>query len=203
MFRRSIRQVAETLRDQRGFTLLEMITVLSIIGILSGLIIANTELGDRRQVLRDSASQFVTLVRNVEARAAASETVTDDEGVDSPRRAYGICISTSANANPCAQAAADQLADEYQLYARKTTDTDYTNPPADPDILQTVTLPNDVMFSWSGHLDFLPPQPALLVLGTTQDRFVRLQFTDVENCAGSKDCATVRFRPRAGVVYVE
>ncbi len=198
-------KLAFLLRDQRGFTMLEMVTVLAIVGVLSALVIANTVVGDRRQVLRDEAAGLVSLIRNVEARAAASEAIPDDEGNPVSRKAYGACATTTASDVPCAAPGPGQPADEYQLYARRLDDTDYTQPPTDPDILQTVELPDDVVFSWAGggYLDFFPPQPRMLVVGSDADRSTTLQYEDITNCAGSPDCVTIRFRPRAGVVYVE
>ncbi|MEX1113595.1 MAG: type II secretion system protein [Patescibacteria group bacterium] len=197
-------KLAFLFRDQRGFTMLEMVTVLAIVGVLSALVIVNTAVGDRRQELRDAASQFITHVRNVEARAAASEAIPDEEGNPVSRKAYGICASSTVSDEPCALPPSGTRADEYELYARQTDDTDYASRPTNPDILQTVMLPEDVAFSVSGgHLDFLPPQPSMLVVGSSADRAIGFQYQDVSNCGGSPDCVTIRFRPRAGVVYVE
>lgn len=190
--------------SQAGFTIIEMLTVFLVIGILATLLLVNTRTGDRRQELRDATAGFITQVRNVEARAAAAEPIADAAGTETSRRAYGICVSSTATATPC-QPPLSGLADEYQLYARRVADTNYSQRPANPDILRTVPLPKDVVLTTTvGWLDYLPPQPSMLILGSTANRSVRMrQVSAPPSCVGSPDCLTIQFRPRSGAVYVQ
>jgi prepilin-type N-terminal cleavage/methylation domain-containing protein len=197
------RRVSELLRDQRGFTLIEMVTVLMVIGVLSALILVNTQTGDRRQQLRDDASDFIASVRNAEARASAGQPVGGTS-----RKAYGICVtSTSASDasgsfpnSKCAPPGGNP-SDAYQVYARTQADTDarpaLDQAPDKPDILVSRTLSKDVsILPKQLYLDFMPPQPLMSVNGNTNNRslfFFSPQY-------GFK---IVQLRPSSGAAYVQ
>lgn len=219
-----MKRLAEILRSQRGFTVIEMLTVLMVIGVLSTLILVNTQVGNRRQELRDSAAEYVNGVRNVESRAAAAEAVNDPEtGQATSRKAYGVCVtSTEANDgkdfpdSKCAPPGDNP--DAYQIFARTLDDTS-NNPALDqspeaPMILQSVRLPDDFQFelptesvgpSGTFFLDFVPPQPLLFVNGTVPDQPVdlRIFYVKTDGCNSGADCKTIRIRPKAGAVYVQ
>lgn len=191
--------------DQSGFTLIEMVTVFMVIAVLTALILANTQVGDRRQQLRDSAAGFVNSARNAEARASAAESVGGTS-----RKAYGICLtSTTAKDSqgktfPNSKCAAPAgPANAYQVYARTLADSTahpkWNTPPVLPDILASHRLPKNLQFYPSGqyYMDYIPPQPTLFALGGTNDRLLYI--------INNKDFYNkrIRIRPKSGAVYVE
>ncbi|MDP4000569.1 MAG: type II secretion system protein [bacterium] len=197
--------LAKLKADQRGFTLIEMVTVFIVIAVLTALILANTQTGDRRQELRDNAAGFVNSARNAEARASAAESVGGTS-----RKAYGICLtSTTAkdsqgNTFPNSKCAAPSgQANAYQVYARTLADSTahptWDTPPVLPDILASQKLPKDVRFFAFGqvYLDYVPPQPTLYVNGGTNDRWLYL-FSNKASYY-----KLIRIRPKSGEVYVQ
>lgn len=191
-------------RGQAGFTLIEMVTVIMVISVLTALILVNTQVGNRRQELRDTAAEFVNRARNAEARASAAEPV---DGTS--RKAYGICLTSKNSADaagtfPKSECAPPQgVADAYQVYARTVADTD-ANPlnqrPENPDILSSHELPKDVRFFFGGnlYLDYVPPQPLLFVRGSTNDQAVYLFSPKTKGYT-----KRIWIKPKSGAVYVE
>ncbi|MEX2043524.1 MAG: prepilin-type N-terminal cleavage/methylation domain-containing protein [Patescibacteria group bacterium] len=191
-------------RGQAGFTLIEMITVLMVIGVLTALILVNTLTGNRRQELRDSAAEFVNQARNAEARASAAEPV---DGTS--RKAYGVCLTSTGSSDgsgtfPDSTCAPPQgQANAYQVYARTEADTDANpeldEPPDDPNILSSHELPGDVrLFSFGQfYLDYAPPQPTMFVNGGTSNRTLYV-FSSKANYY-----RIIQVRPKSGAVYVQ
>ncbi len=205
------------LASEGGFTLVEMMTVLTVIAILSALVIVSTQVSNRRQQLRDAAAGYVSAARNAESLASSAQAVTDSvTGQPTARKAYGVCITSSEIAGTkCNVPAADQTADTYQVYARQTAETSpdvlqaLTQPPDQPDIVASFTLPTDYSFTTPGtYLDFLPPAPTLYVNGGTANTQLIIKYKNVNlpQClAGSTkaDCKFIQIKPLAGAVYVQ
>lgn len=215
------------LASQGGFTLIEMVTILAVIAVLSGLVIANTQVGNRRQQLRDAAVGYVSAARNAESLASSSQAIPDPDQADQPaaRKAYGVCITSSAIANTkCNAPSGAQVADTYQVYARDPDETSpvvadsITNPADQPEIIATSKLPKDYSFVLQTsppntpatvylYLDYLPPAPSMFADGDSLDRTLTIKHKDVSlfQCFfGPKkaDCQTIQVKPRSGVVYV-
>lgn len=214
--KRAAAHLRASLRDQRGYTLVELVTLTGIVSLLAGLVIASTSVGNQRQLARDAAFGYVNAARQAESLAASARAVPDANGNNVSRKAYGVCVTSTAIANSrCAPISnpATQRADMYQIYARAVNDTSYTSPPTNPDIISShyadpsvpgsgrpsqVTLSNPTIY-----LDYLPPGPSLRVNGlpsaanpacpsTAQLRFVTGGYG-----------RNVGIRACAGAVYVE
>lgn len=183
--------------DQGGFTMVEMVTILAIIGVLSALVIANTSVGDQRQRLRDAVAQFVTAAKSAETGANSSQLVNG-----SSRKAYGICVTTSAQASSkCNAAGPGQLLDTYQVYARTSTDQNYAVRPSAPDIITTYSLPRNVTFradSATSWVEFRPPGPITSFNGSTSSSGNITIQTGTGNSAYNR---SIQVNAAAGAVY--
>lgn len=197
--------------NQSGYTVIELITLLAIVGVLSAITIANTRVGGVRQQIRDSAALYLTAVKRAEVMAASSTPVNDSaesnpELRSKSRKAYGVCITSSQQGtdpavNKCAKASGAQPLNMFQVYARKTTDTNYTQRPASPDIIESRSLPRNIVFvSDQYYLDYFPPQPSLRVNG---DSAVNQAQIDIKTTSGDTYQKAIIVRPLAGAVYVQ
>lgn len=205
------------LTSEGGFTLVEMMTVLTVIAILSAMVIVSTQVSNRRQQLRDAAAGYVSAARNAESLASSAQAVTDPvTGQPTARKAYGVCLTSSQipNNTGCQAPSGDQTADTYQVYARRTAETtpdvkaSLALPPDQPTIVASFKLPTDYSFTTPGtYLDFLPPAPTLYVNGGTVNTqlIIKYRNVDLSQCSsGSQkpDCQTIQINPLAGAVYV-
>lgn len=205
-----LRMLRAHLGNQRGYTLIEMVSVLGIVGVLSGLIIANTAVGNKRQQLRDAVAGYVTAAKQAESLAASNQLVTEGTTtVTSPRFAYGVCITTSQVAGTtCTVPTGTQPADTYRLYARRTADRNYQSAPDLPDIISSHTLPKDVYFNQSlltaQWIDYLPPTPSLQARGLSPagELIIQLDHRPPGQTTPSYT-RTIGIRPKAGAVYVK
>lgn len=181
-------------RSQGGYTLTELVVLMGIMAILSGLVVANTKVGDKRQELRDAANQFVSTARQAESMAAASQDVKG-----SSRKAYGICVSV--NTTQCMAAGTGTPGTHFLLYGRRsvpTVDSTYTNAPAltSNDLVSSFKLPSKVTFEPSAFwLDYLPPTPSLKLKGSDDTDGVLKAVTP-----GYEQ--NIRVRTKAGALYV-
>lgn len=179
-------------RNQQGFTILETIVSLLIVGLLTALVVANTQTGNQRQKVRDGASRFVAAAKEAQSNALGLKVVNDET-----RKAYGVCITSSYAPQPNACASPGSYpADTYQLYARKLTDTNYSVAPTAPDVLSTYKLPEGTTFSTGqSWLEFQPPVPALLANGGVEEQTI----TIIQD-SYARD---IIVRPRVGAVYAQ
>lgn len=208
------------LASQGGFTLIEMVTIIVMIAILSAMIFANSQTGNRRQQMRDAAAGYASATKHAESLASSSQAIADPNqgGAKTSRKAYGVCITSSAivdtpaNPNRCRPPAAGQSADSYQIYARALEETSPTveqslaSPPDEPEIIETHKLPKDYSFITPGvWIDYVPPTPTLFANGQTGFEQVIIAYKDlnVQNCTNNQDCRHIDIRPLAGAVYVQ
>lgn len=83
-----------TQRKQRGFTLIEMVVVVSIIVVTTGVALANfTRFNDRQQVLT-TTDTIKTLIRSAQRKAQAQDTPAACTG-SNPLQAYRVYITSS------------------------------------------------------------------------------------------------------------
>jgi type II secretory pathway pseudopilin PulG len=200
--------------------MLEMITVVVMIGILSVILLANTQVGNRRQQLRDAADAYVSAAHHAESMASGAEAVTDSSGQKTSRKAYGVCITSSqitntpANPNRCKQVAPGQKADMFQVYARELSETSPTvenavgSQPNQPSIISSTKLPKNYSFiTYDVWLDYVPPVPTLYTNGqqppSGRDIIIGYKNLTELECRGNADCRFIHVRPVAGAVYVQ
>jgi type II secretory pathway pseudopilin PulG len=192
-----------------GYTIIEMATVIAIIAVLMGLVIANTATGNKRQELRDTMAGYVAAAKQAEGLAASGQTVPPAapaaEQAASSRGAYGVCITSSAINNSKCDAvanAATQPLDTYQVYARNRNDTNLAVRPNNPDIISTFKVSRNVVFtSQAVWIDYVPPGPDLLANGSTNPSENPTVTGQV--VGNSSYTRSVIIRPKAGAVYVQ
>lgn len=197
-------RLRQLVRSEGGYTLLEMVSVIAIISVLTGLVVANTVIGNKRQQLRDTVSGYVAAAKQAEGLAASGQTVTSGSEQTS-RAAYGVCITSSAITNSRCSAisnAATQPLDTYQVYGRLSTDTNYATRPNNPDIIASYTAPKNIIFtSQAVWLDYLPPGPDLLANGNGNPGTNPVVTAQVVGNSSYTRSAIIR--PKAGAVYVQ
>ena len=184
---------------QRGYTLIEMMVITSIVIVLTAMVIGNARVGDRRHTLQDSANLIVSAMRQAEAAAAGSQVVAG-----SHRRAYGACITdTSVPGGKCIQGTGDAV----QVYARTLTDCSPSactlGRPTNPDIIATYRLATNVQVGNGAgtYVDFQPPVPSMKLNGGTA-KYAAGAFTVIL----TTDAGYIRniiIEPVSGAAYVQ
>ncbi len=187
-----MKRLTAVFADQRGYTLVEVVSMLAILSLLSALLIVNTRVGDQRQRIREAANQYVIAAKKAENAATSSQVVGG-----TARKAYGVCVTsiTAVDSGGKCTPAGGTNATAFQVYARTATDATTASAPVSPDIIASYKLPSGVTFTSSPYLDYQPPVPKLTANGLTNN--VNLVLS------GSNYSQTVVIRPNAGVVYVQ
>lgn len=209
--------------DQRGYSLVELLSILMIMGVLTLLVIFNTRTGDEHQQLRDAASDYTTAVKQAESMAAAAQPVLDaSDNTLKSRKSYGVCITGEFASTPCTVSGAEK-ATRYQLFARRgnrcvadptVTCLGWGKPDNNVDVIKTYTLPKSAVFVLDGastYIDYMPPAPTMEVhrapgppVTSTNEIQIILSKDYGQPCStAGVYCNTIAMRPGAGVVYVK
>lgn len=196
------KSVRRVFRDQRGYTLMEMVVLMGIMIVLTGLMIANTKVGDKRQQLRDAAGGFVSAAKQAESLASGSTKVKDPgTGVETSRKAYGICLTDAAT--PACTVTG--RANGYQIYARTGTTVDIATAPtaSNVTIIATFLFPDKVeLNATTPYIDYLPPAPTMKVNGGDTSLQLQFQYRKVSSDTVPDYFKTIQLNPGAGAVYV-
>lgn len=154
-----------------GFTLIELMVVVSIISLLSVIIFANYRSGERQLALQRSAYQLAQDLRRVQGMAMATR---EFEGEVPPR--YGIEFTK------------DQ--DSYILFTDINDNGKYEPGGGNPDrIVETIYLEKG---AWVGELrtpsskttvwvTFKPPDPLTTIRDPGEREILRIQLTNLNN----------------------
>jgi prepilin-type N-terminal cleavage/methylation domain-containing protein len=135
----------------RGFTILELLIVILIIGLLAVLVSVSYRSSEKKYALNQSVQLLVSNLRKVQTMAMS--------GVDIQGQycGYGVKINTSA------------WFTSYRIYADKSANCQNSNHKYDSsdDILETVNLPNRIIIQATSpspiDIFFKPPKPTTYI----------------------------------------
>ena len=84
-------------RTQRGFTLVEMITVLAIITLMTTAFVLNYRLANQSRNLHTAADEMASALRQAQNLASTARAFPDNNGTVNVPKAYGVVIDKSTN----------------------------------------------------------------------------------------------------------
>ncbi len=156
------------IKDNKGFSLIEMIVALSIFGFIAGVTVVNYRAGERSAILTNSANLLASNIRLAQNYALSSKE--DDAGAV-PAFGWGIFLA--------------QGADEYYLFKNLADgDWDCTDSCAtNQEKIRIFKLPQNIIVNSinpasPGRIVFLPPDPKTYVNGDdTADMTIVLRNT--------------------------
>lgn len=167
---------------QLGFSMIELLVVISIIGLVATLALVNYRNGQRKYILTQAVQQLVSDIRKTQNMALSGFDIS------SQYNGYGIYIAKNESS--------------YLIYGNKNSDPNYQ--PSD-DIIETISLPVIINIksvspaSNKLHVFFEPPQPITYLNGNNTAGVSENITLELEDFSLSK---TVRVST-AGLIQVE
>ncbi len=159
------------MKKQAGFTLVEMITVVAIIAILTVIVVANFQGAEDKTNLRLGAEEFAGVLREAKNLSVAQQRETSADPLHSnpdvgvPPGGYGIYVTTSVS-----------TPNQYTLFADMDESGSFTL--EDREYAETLNLPEGIVFDHiefagmenqsSAAIIFLPPSGAVKFWGIYQ-----------------------------------
>ncbi len=138
-------------RSKQGFTLIELIVVISIMAIMASLVVASHRTGQKQYALSQAGQKLVSHLREAQNMAMS--------GVDIKGQYCGYGIQINRTARPTS----------YYFYADKAANCQTSNNKYDSgdDIIETVNLPDLVQFQTTSpsplDIFFKPPEPTAYI----------------------------------------
>jgi len=167
-------KIKKILKDKKGFTLLEILVVIFIIGMLSTILVANWRRGEEQYKIRNMAQQVAQKVRKTQELALNTFKETEK---DIPKY-YGIFFDKQESIYG------------FSIFADENGNGKYDDP---GDIIEAVYLDSGI------EIDALSKQPRLHIMFSVPDGFVSFVPTNDEAwirikkeggiCPG--DCVTI------------
>jgi type II secretory pathway pseudopilin PulG len=184
------------LNNQRGYTIVELVSLILIIGVLTVLLVSSTRVGDRRQVLRDQTSVYVNAVREAETYALSSKPVSG-----ASRPSYGVCL-TSSSSTDCSTTAGSPIT-RINVFARTNPAQALSaTPPGSAVVIIKSTQLNDKVSVTTGQSTFVEyaPLSGKLYVNGSNTTNSELVFNYTGETSYTR---TVALRPLAGAVYAQ
>lgn len=167
---------------QFGFSMIELLVVMSIIGLISTLAIISYRSGQKKYILTQTTQQLVSNIRKAQNMALSGYDISGQYN------GYGFYIKEGESS--------------YLIYGNKNDNPNYQ--PSDS-IIEIISLPNGVNIksvspaSDKIHIFFEPPQPITYLNGETAAGISETITLELENSSLSK---TVRIST-AGLIQIE
>jgi len=131
--------------SSRGFTLVEALVVIAIIGILSLIGFNSLNLTSKRDASRNSALDFRNAVRTIQEQAQTNKIALSGTNANSPADYYGILLSCQGTG--CGIQSGRYVADSYKfIRVERCTSLDCHADPTNcgASIVSTVSLPKGI-----------------------------------------------------------
>jgi prepilin-type N-terminal cleavage/methylation domain-containing protein len=157
---------------KKGISLVELIIVITIIGIISAIVIPNYKSSADRLALERSAYKLAKDIRKASEMAMSTKRLVSGEV---PKGGYGICFNVGSNqSSPCGQ---DNR--HYSLYA----DRDESNTGGESEVIETFELEKKVYIKdvrdrgqslnnvVSVSINFTPPAPLVKIKINSTDEY--------------------------------
>ncbi len=134
--------------NDKGFTLIELIVVISITVMITGMVLAGMQTGKRSKDVSTSAEKLAAIIRQAQMMALTGKTI----GGVRPDGGYGVYLNESTEPNSYYLFANDSEVDSYEYDAGDT-------------IIQSFSLLEKVSFDSVPHssIIFTPPQGTIWV----------------------------------------
>lgn len=172
----------KTRNSEKGFTLVEVLTTVFIIAIISSIVLINYRQSNRQFALQRTATKLAQDIRKAQQMAMSATTCLPCGGIV-PSGGYGIYFNSATNG-------------KYFLYADSDGNLKYTS---SAETLETINLESGISITSSTRsINFKPPDPSVnICVGIN----CSLNDADLILFNGSIT-RTVKFN-RAGLIQVE
>ncbi len=145
------------LNHHSGFTLVELLVVMFIVGLLASLVLANYRSGQKKYALEQATQKLVSDIRKAQNMAISGVEIPGQCSVADPCSGYGVSIRKSSN-------------NFYRIFGDKVDNSRYQ--PADA-LIEIINLPPDIEIKATSPIPsktdiiFEPPAPTTFINGNT------------------------------------
>lgn len=172
------------IKSDAGFTLAEVLTVISIITILFSIVLANYRTGEKQFSLERSAHKLAQDLRDIQYMAMTGKEVPPQFGQGFPRGGYGIYFETNSNSYilfaDCNGNSEYDTGDD--PFSNCTASTE-SEPGIFPEKIEEISLESEIMISYlypssPVHITFFPPDPIITITSyvPAEEAQIRLNF---------------------------
>ncbi len=174
--------------EEKGFTLLELVVIVSIIAALSTIVLSGYNTGETKFTLVRSANKLAQDIRKAENMAMIGKDTPVTFGETFPSGGYGVYFYTSTSTRPNSYTLfGDCDGDkEYDSGGNATSCAAATATTTFPEIIETMSLETEVYISnisfdttstESCSITFYPPDPIIRIVGPSSQSYDEVTIT--------------------------